>query len=141
MAGQTMSAQIMRPIGIIAIAITLLLWGSVLSVPGYSAFAGDCLPAPNSPAPADSHWYYRTDRTQQRQCWYLRAANEPSQPAAVPTASNAPVTKLSQSGAAGRYPLASFKDFMALRGGAQLSDQDVEKLYAEFLEWNRRAKN
>jgi hypothetical protein len=26
-------------------------------------------------------------------------------------------------------------------GGAKLSDQEVEKLYAEFLEWNRRAKN
>jgi hypothetical protein len=27
---------------------------------------------------------------------------------------------------------------MAQHGGARLSDQDVEKLYAEFLEWNRR---
>ena len=83
--GETMSAQITRPTGIMAIAFLLLVWGSVLSVPGNSAFAGDCVPAPNSPAPADSHWYYRTDRTQQRQCWYLRAANEPSQPVAVPT--------------------------------------------------------
>jgi hypothetical protein len=30
---------------------------------------------------------------------------------------------------------------MAQHGGARLSDQDVEKLYAEFLEWNRRVKN
>jgi hypothetical protein len=139
--GETMSAQITRPTGIMAIAFSLLLWSSVLSVTGNSAFAGDCLPAPNSPASADSHWYYRTDRTQQRECWYLRAANEPSQPVAVPTTPNAPLTKPSQSGAAGRYSLASFKDFMAVRGGAQLSDQEVEKLYAEFLEWNRRVKN
>jgi hypothetical protein len=43
--------------------------------------------------------------------------------------------------AAGPYSLADFKNFMAQRGGGKLSDQDVEKLYAEFLEWRRRAKN
>jgi hypothetical protein len=30
-----------------------------------------CLTAPNSPAPRDEHWYYRTDRATNRQCWYL----------------------------------------------------------------------
>jgi hypothetical protein len=34
-----------------------------------------------------------------------------------------------------------FKDSVAQHGGAKPSDQDVEKLYAEFLEWQRRAKN
>jgi hypothetical protein len=131
-----MSAQITRRVGLIVLGSALLVGGLVLSVPGNSAFAGDCLPAPNSPAPADSHWYYRTDRSQQRQCWYLRAANEPSHPAAVPPAPNAPLTKPSQSGAAAPYSLASFKDFLAQRGGAKLSDQEVEKLYVEFLEWN-----
>lgn len=31
----------------------------------------NCLAAPNAPAPRDEHWYYRTDRTTNRQCWYL----------------------------------------------------------------------
>jgi hypothetical protein len=43
--------------------------------------------------------------------------------------------------AGGSNSFASFKDFMAQHGGAKMSAQEVEKLYAEFLEWNRRAKN
>jgi hypothetical protein len=47
--------------------------------------------------------------------------------------------KPSQSVAAGGpYAGPGFKDFVAQRGGAKLSDEDVEKLYAEFLEWKRR---
>ena len=30
---------------------------------------------------------------------------------------------------------------MAQQGGANLSDKDVEKLYARFLEWSRHAKD
>jgi hypothetical protein len=41
----------------------------------------------------------------------------------------------------GKYSLASFKEFMAEHGGANLSDEDVKKLYAEFLEWSRHANN
>jgi TRAP-type uncharacterized transport system substrate-binding protein len=37
--------------------------------------------------------------------------------------------------------LASFKDFMAQQGHTNLSQEELEKLYAQFLEWNRRAKN
>ncbi len=32
----------------------------------------NCLVAPNTLAPRGSHWYYRTDRVNQRKCWYLR---------------------------------------------------------------------
>ena len=32
----------------------------------------NCLAAPNTLAPQGSHWYYRTDRVNQRKCWYLR---------------------------------------------------------------------
>jgi hypothetical protein len=31
----------------------------------------DCIESPNSPPPQGSHWYYRTDRVNQRKCWYL----------------------------------------------------------------------
>jgi hypothetical protein len=33
--------------------------------------ADECLEKPNAPSPEGSHWYYRTDRTTNRQCWYL----------------------------------------------------------------------
>jgi hypothetical protein len=40
-----------------------------------AAWASDnCLPAPTEQAPAGSHWYYRTDRANQRECWYIREA-------------------------------------------------------------------
>jgi len=129
-----MSAQL-RPIGTIAFASALLAF----SVPANIAFAVDCLTAPNSPAPPNGHWYYRTDRTQERKCWHLQTDNGQSR--AVQTVHEAPA-KTSQSVAAGgRYAGPGFKDFVAQHGGAKLSDEDVEKLYAEFLEWRRRSKN
>ena len=33
------------------------------------------------------------------------------------------------------------KDFMAQQGHTNLSQEELEKLYAQFLEWSRRAKN
>ena len=30
-----------------------------------------CITEPNGPPPRDEHWYYRTDRATNRQCWYL----------------------------------------------------------------------
>ena len=42
---------------------------------------------------------------------------------------------------AGQVSLPSFKEFMAQQPHANMSEQDLEKLYAQFLEWNRRAKN
>jgi hypothetical protein len=38
-------------------------------------------------------------------------------------------------------PGSGFKDFVAQHAAVKLSEQDVEKLDAEFLEWKRRAKN
>jgi hypothetical protein len=31
----------------------------------------ECITEPKSPASRDEHWYYRTDRATNRQCWYL----------------------------------------------------------------------
>ena len=77
-----MSAQL-RPIGTIAFASAFLTSVLGVSVPANIAFAVDCLTAPNSPAPPNSHWYYRTDRTQERKCWHLRTDNGPSEQGAV----------------------------------------------------------
>ena len=135
-----MSAQL-RPIGTIAFASAFLALGFGVGVPANTAFAVDCLTAPNSAAPPNGHWYYRTDRTQERKCWHLQAHNGPSEQEAVRTAGEAPA-KPSQSVAPnGPYAGPGFKDLVAQQGGAKLSDQDVDKLYAEFLEWKRHAKN
>jgi hypothetical protein len=140
--GRTMPAQIPRLFGAIAFASALLASGLGVSAPANTALAVDCLTAPNSAAPPNNHWYYRTDRTQQRKCWYIRADTEPSEQRTAQIAREAPMVRSSQSApAAVPYSLASFKTFLAQHGGARLSDQDVEKLYTEFLEWNRRAKN
>jgi hypothetical protein len=135
-----MSAQL-RPIGTIAFASVFLASGLGVSVPANIAFAVDCLTAPNSPAPPNSHWYYLTDRTQERKCWHLRTDSGPSEQGAVQTVREAPATPSQSVAASGPYAGPGVKDFVAQRRGAKLSDQDVEKLYAEFLEWKRHAKN
>jgi hypothetical protein len=126
-----MATQIRLPVHSIAFASAFLV--SIVGVIGTAgtARAADCAAAPGPSAPPDSHWYYRTDRTTQRKCWYLRSASL-SQEAVKPTQS---------ASAATTYSLGSFKDFMAQRGNANLSDKDVEQLYAEFLEWRRRPEN
>lgn len=130
-----MSGQILRPVGKLAFASALFALCAIAAP--YPAFAADCLAAPNAATPANGHWYYRTDRTQQRKCWYLRTDNQNS--AAV--TGSVPSDKPPQSPPAAPYSLASFKEYLRQRTGATPSDQEVATLYAQFLEWNRRAKN
>jgi hypothetical protein len=134
-----MWGQVPRPIGSIALVSTLLVSGLGVSVPANAARAVDCLSAPNSAAPQNGRWHYRTDRAKQRKCWYLRVADRPSQQA-VRTTREAPPAKQSVP-AADQDSLTSFKSFMALRGDANLSERDLKKLHAQFLEWSRHAKN
>lgn len=134
-----MSAQISRPIGIFVFACALLALRT-LAVPN-TAFAADCLTAPNSSMPPNSHWYYRTDRTHQRKCWYLQANSQNSEHRSVLTTGDAPLANQLQPAPASPYSLDSFKEFITQKTGTTPSDQDVEKLYAKFLEWNRRVKN
>jgi hypothetical protein len=129
--GETMSAQIPRTIDSIAFVFAILASALCVSVPANTARAVDCLTAPQSSARQNSHWYYRTDRVQHRKCWYLRAANQPSQQGAVQAVREALPTD----------SLASFKDYVAQHASANLSDEEVEKLYSQFLEWRRNAKN
>lgn len=117
---------------------SIVLISGLLVMSASTARAVDCLAAPISSAPKSSHWYYRTDRMQQRKCWHLGDANQSSQQAAVQTAREVPPANPSVSSPAeSPYSLKSFKDFLAQRGSNNLSDKDVEKLYADFLEWSR----
>ena len=65
-----MSGQIIRNRSI-ALAIPLLVLGVGIGAPTAPARADDCLTAPRSAAPNGSHWYYHTDRANQRKCWFL----------------------------------------------------------------------
>lgn len=48
-----------------------------LASPGLAAGAADdCLAKPNAAAPRGSHWYYRVERSTQRQCWYVGPAGK-----------------------------------------------------------------
>src|SRR6516164_2105736 len=82
------SVQLPKPMGSIAL-IALVWWCAGVRVPTNTARADDCLIAPNSPAPAGSHWYFRTDRAKQRNCWYLHAPDQPAQPVAAQAISDA----------------------------------------------------
>lgn len=142
-----MAAPIPRPVGIINFASALCgaLFLVFLVISGgrpTTAFASaaDCLTAPNSAAPADSHWYFRTDRAQQRKCWFLRSGGPTAAHSAATVASETPADKDAPPSAAPNS-LASFKAFITQQRGTAPPDRDVEKLYAEFLAWNRRVKN
>src|SRR5205807_10388102 len=83
-----MSGQIPIPVGSIALVAMLLVWSVGIGAPTITARADDCLTEPNSPAPAGSHWYYHIDSAKQRKCWYIRAMDQPGQPAAAQATSD-----------------------------------------------------
>ena len=53
-------------------ALVVLVSGANLAMSANSAVADDCRAAPNSPAPAGTHWHYRLEWATQRKCWYVR---------------------------------------------------------------------
>jgi len=58
------------------------------------ATSDNCLASPKNETPAGSHWFYRVDHVNKRNCWYLRREDgsvtqvvpQPSQPAPQPAA-------------------------------------------------------
>jgi hypothetical protein len=66
-----MSGQTAKPFA--CVALLALVSGANLALPANPARAEDCRSAPNAPAPAGTHWYYRLDWATQRKCWYVRA--------------------------------------------------------------------
>lgn len=85
-----MPRRISSPIGMTAIVVALFASGAGIGAPTNTARADDCLTAPKLSAPERGHWYYRTDRTTQRQCWYLQADQSGQPPAKLATADAAP---------------------------------------------------
>src|SRR5262245_3801871 len=57
----------------VALFVSVLFAGVALTMTSLSAApaADECLAKPKGVAPEGKHWYYRTNRTIQRKCWYL----------------------------------------------------------------------
>lgn len=56
-----------------AVIASFLVGAPFTAIPIAAARASDnCVAAPTDQAPAGSHWYYRTDHANQRECWYLK---------------------------------------------------------------------
>ena len=60
---------------VLALAIASI--SSWVASTGAARASEKCLTAPNAPASSDEHWYYRTDRATNRQCWYLAPRDTP----------------------------------------------------------------
>jgi hypothetical protein len=87
--------MIPRRMALLVAGITIALAAVNVTVKPSRA-ADECLEKPNAPSPQGSHWYYRLDRTTNRQCWYLGSERRKVAPLArQDTASARPSSKMS----------------------------------------------
>lgn len=124
-----MSAEVRRPIGSRFFVFALLGSSLGINLPTMPASAADCLAAPNLSGPANGHWYYRIDRSNQRKCWHLGEQNVASHTTVLQTAHETAVSKQMRTAPAGKPAVNQRK--------SRLSDKEVAQLYAEFVEWRR----
>jgi hypothetical protein len=75
------------PFSSFAFVLLIVISGATTAIPFDLAHASDCLPAPNSPAPKGSHWYYHLNRATQQKCWYVRSSEKQPQQAMPQTTS------------------------------------------------------
>jgi len=57
----------------VAVIAALVVSADSFDVRANTAYANECLAAPNASSPQGQHWYYRIERPNHRKCWYLRA--------------------------------------------------------------------
>jgi hypothetical protein len=99
--------------------------GASITLSANVARADDCLIAPGSATPG-RHWSYLTDRATQKKCWHLSDAGQVSKTPASEMASQTFQT------------LTAGLPEPAARAGNGFSEEEVQTLYAQFLEWKRR---
>jgi hypothetical protein len=112
MAEGTMPRRILGSIGSIAVVVAVVVSEAGIDLRTNSAYANDCVAAPNASAPQGQHWYYRIDRAHQRKCWYLhaalpllhRAAIKRAEHHGISTAADVPMRQSLEDGAAGSAP-------------------------------------
>jgi len=64
---------------LLAATALAVLAGAGLGADSARAQGATCLASPNGPAPAGTHWYYKTDQATQQKCWYTRPADQAAQ--------------------------------------------------------------
>ncbi len=77
-----------RRILLFALAILMILSAEVFLAGRASRAADDCITKPGAAPPQGSHWYYRLDHANNRQCWYLAAEGAKVRPHARQAASS-----------------------------------------------------
>lgn len=79
--------------------------------------ADECIVKPNAEPPQGQHWYYRTDRGSNRQCWYLGPERDGIRNTAAETLK----------------PDAS----ATAAASATMSRQEREALFRRYIEWQQ----
>src|ERR1051325_722904 len=78
--------------------------------------ADECIVKPNAKPPQGQHWYYRTDRETNRQCWYLGPEGGSTRKTATETLK---------------------PDAPAVAASPTMSRQEGEALFRKHVEWHR----
>src|SRR5215510_14687812 len=97
-----------------------------------TASAAECLGAPNAQSGPGTHWYYRTDRTTNQRCWYLKdvSGSSPSRPASESAApsNGGPGVAASPAPSARESPINGWflSTFATLSGRASSSSETAE---------------
>lgn len=89
-----------------AFVLFIVVSGATTIAPFDLGHASDCLPAPNSPAPKGSHWYYHLNRSTQQKCWYVRSSEKQPQRATAQSSSAdaaVPSTSAGQTGSSAAH--------------------------------------
>ncbi len=111
----------------------LSLFPVILVVASFAASTGtvraadECIVKPNAQPPQGQHWYYRTDRDSNRQCWYLG-------PEGLGVRTGAPDTLKQFDADASATPAAPVRPSP---DAANLNQQQREALFRQFIEWRQ----
>jgi hypothetical protein len=86
--------------------------------------ADKCIVKPNSQPPQSQHWYYRTDRESNRQCWYLGPEDSSVRNSATETLKQI-------------KPDSPATPSAPAPGATNLSQQEREALFRKFIVWQQ----
>ncbi len=75
---------------LLAATALAVLAGACLGAGSARAQDATCLASPNGPAPAGTHWYYKTDQATHQKCWYTRGQEQAAQAAPAETTPSRP---------------------------------------------------
>lgn len=133
-------------------ATTAAMWGALciaMMPSGPAAAADDCAAKPGAPPPQGFHWYYQTDRVNNRRCWRLLRVSETGAPILPPTARSSQASARMPQEAPTAFMTAvkpstdarAIPDSKPARAASSLSEAQRDVLFQEFLEWERMRRN